>query len=157
VLVGRVAQATDVDFGAMRQDSARVRVGAKSPFTMILAHPRVSDAAEWQIVNRRLKGAVVNVGIARARRAQNLFGYRAVLGEQIQTQRAGTCVNELDHFLNAIDFQTGKIGPKISSCIAGESGETFVSTVGAMKRSFRSCWPPWKIVPLSRSFTRRSK
>ena len=72
---------------------------------MIFSHPRVSDAAEWQIVNRRLKRAVVNVSIARTRRAQDLFGYRAVLGEQIQTQRAGTCVNELDHFLNAIDFQ----------------------------------------------------
>src|SRR5881227_1716113 len=57
VVVGRVAQATDVDFRAMRQDSARVLVGAESPFTMIFAHPRVSDAAEWQIVNRRLKGA----------------------------------------------------------------------------------------------------
>src|SRR5438552_18722982 len=71
---------------------------------MIFAHPRVSDAAEWQIMNRRLKGAVVNVGIARTRRAQDLFGYRAVLGEQIQAQRAGTCVNEPDYFLNAIDF-----------------------------------------------------
>ena len=72
---------------------------------MILAHAGISDAAEWQIVNRRLKGAVVNVGIARTRRAQDLFGYRAVLGEHIETQRTGTCVNELDHFLNAIDFQ----------------------------------------------------
>src|SRR5207244_1221891 len=105
VVVGRVAQATDVDLRAMRQNPARVGVCAESPFTMIFAHPRVSDAAEWQIVNRRLKGAVVNVGIARTRRAQDLFGYSAVLGEQIQTQRAGTCVNELDHFLNAIDFQ----------------------------------------------------
>src|SRR4029077_11703757 len=98
-------QATDVDLCAVRQDSARVRVGAEPPFTMVFAHPRVSDAAEWQIVNRRLKGAVVNVGIARTRRAQDLFGDRAVLGEQIQTQRAGTRVNEQDHFLNAIDFQ----------------------------------------------------
>ena len=105
MVVGRVAQATDVDLRAMRQNPARVGVCAESPFTMIFAHPRVSDAAEWQIVNRRLKGAVVNVGIARTRRAQDLFGHRAVLAEHIQTERAGAGVNELDHFVNAIDLQ----------------------------------------------------
>ena len=105
MVVGRVAQATDVDFRAMRQDSARVGVGAESPFTMVFAHPRVSNAAKRQIVNRRLKGAIVDVGIARTRGAQDLFGYRAVLGEHIQAQRAGTWVNELDHILNATDFQ----------------------------------------------------
>src|ERR1700719_2185303 len=72
---------------------------------MIFAHPRVSDPAEWQIVNRRLKGAVVNVGIARTRRAQDLFGDRAVLGVQIQTERTGPRVNEVDCLLNAAYFQ----------------------------------------------------
>src|SRR6266496_2262238 len=36
VVVGRVAQATDVDFRAMRQHSAHTQTRAESPFTMIL-------------------------------------------------------------------------------------------------------------------------
>ena len=62
---------------------------------MIFAHPGVSDAAEWQIVNRRLKGAVVNVRIARTRRVQDLFGYRAVLGEHIQARGEGRALTNL--------------------------------------------------------------
>ena len=45
---------------------------------------------------------------------------------------------------------TGRIGPKTSSCMIGESGETSVSTVGAMYLSVGSVCPPTAIVPLAR-------
>ena len=81
VIVWRVAQAADVDFRAMRQDSANVRVRAESPFAMIFSHPRISDSAEWQVVNNRLKGAFVHPCIPGRRRVQDSLDNWLSFGE----------------------------------------------------------------------------
>jgi len=75
VVVGRIAQATDVDLCAVGQDSARVGVSAESPFAMIFAHSGISDTPKRQIVNGRLERAIVNVNVTRTCGAQDLFGY----------------------------------------------------------------------------------
>ena len=62
-VVRRVAQAADVDLRAVRQNSARIRVCTETPLAMIFAHSRISDSAEWQIVDDWLKGAFVDPGI----------------------------------------------------------------------------------------------
>src|SRR5258708_6297212 len=51
--VGRIAD-IGVHLGAVVEDSAGVRVGAKSPLAVVLAHPGVSDAPEWQVRNEWL-------------------------------------------------------------------------------------------------------
>ncbi len=51
----------------------------------------------------------------------------------------------------------GSTGPKISSPITGESGETSASTVGAMYFPSRSWAPPVTVRPESRRPTSRSK
>src|SRR6266699_6286308 len=72
---------------------------------MIFAHSGIADAPEWQVVNHRLEGAVVDHSIPRGRRVQDLFSYRLIFGEQIQTERAWPSVDEVDDFLNAAHFQ----------------------------------------------------
>jgi len=57
----------------VRQDSARVRVGAESPLAVVFAHSRISDAAEGQIMDNGLKSAVIDYGIPRGGRVQDLL------------------------------------------------------------------------------------
>src|SRR5262245_57340533 len=58
-VIGRIAD-TEVDPRAVRQNGACVRVCAESPLAVILPHAGIANAAERQVVNDRLNGAVVD-------------------------------------------------------------------------------------------------
>jgi hypothetical protein len=90
---------------AVVQNTARVCVRPESPLAVIFAHSGVADAAEWQIMEDRLKGAVVDAGIPRCRRVQDLLGYGPIVREQVKTERARPRVDEVDHFPNVGDLQ----------------------------------------------------
>ena len=56
-----------------------------------------------------------------------------------------------------LNSSMGRIGPKISSCMTGLSGETPSSSVGATKRVFSSNSPPTTAVCPSNSAVMRAK
>src|SRR5262249_3736615 len=73
VLVVRRISEPGVEPRAVIQNAAGVRVGAEAPLAVVLAHSRVADAAEGQVVNDRLDGALVDSRISRCRRVQDLL------------------------------------------------------------------------------------
>lgn len=69
-----------------------------------------------------------------------------------------SCYLSLMNFIASNAFSTfiiGKIGPKISFCITGSSGLTFIRIVGSMNKSSGSVFPPIAIsAPLSNAVKR---
>ena len=61
VVVGRVAQASNINVRAVGQNPARVGICAEPPFAVVLAHAGISNAAKWQVVNSRLQGTVYSI------------------------------------------------------------------------------------------------
>jgi len=59
VAIGRIAD-IEINFGTVVEQAAGVRVGPKAPLAVVLAHPRVADAAERQVVNERVKQPASN-------------------------------------------------------------------------------------------------
>src|SRR5882672_10496185 len=64
--VRRIAD-LEVHLGAVIEDAAGVRVGAKSPLAVVLAHPGVADTPERKVGNQWMDGAVVDHRIPRRR------------------------------------------------------------------------------------------
>src|SRR5438093_10540724 len=85
-VVGRVTDAAEVEPRAVVQNAARVRVGAESPLAVVFTHSGISDAAEWQVMDDWVQGALIDRRIPRRRRVQDLLDYRLILGEHVQTE-----------------------------------------------------------------------
>src|SRR5262249_58563453 len=94
--IGRIAQG-GVDPGAVIHDAACVGERLEARPASVPAHPRVADAPEWQIRNKRLDRAFVDASGARHRRVEDALDYARVLGEHIDSKCRGPAIHRLDY------------------------------------------------------------
>ena len=57
----------EIDLRAVVENAAGIGVSPETPFAVVLAHSGIPDAAEWQVMDDRLKGAFVDSGITGCR------------------------------------------------------------------------------------------
>jgi hypothetical protein len=77
------------------EDAAGVGERFEAPSSVVLAHAGVADAAEGQLGDERVEGAVFDDGVARFGAVEDLVDHIIVLGEDVETERVGVAMKEL--------------------------------------------------------------